>query len=272
MKRNTYFAAAVIALAVAACGGKGDKKLSDASEYSSYERLDGDRSVYGLMCEGGSDSVLYLLPPDGSNPVKYNIIKAHRTNRILGSPEIGDRIAIVPNAYRKNVADMVIDIESLKGTWCYIAMPKLRDRNRMPKAMQDDFYGADADSMRSLYVVPRQQGFTLRRRNKANAVGWVHLSPEEQNGSPVTYPPVPFYTKWYMLNGKIVLAHSNHFPLTTEENKDKNKTKAPEKLINDTAEIVMLEKDTLVLKFGDRTQGYFRAKETDSGSRTNKKK
>ena len=112
-----------------ACGNKeGNKKLPAHS--SSYTVMTGDSTIYGLACEGCSDSVVVLLPEDGSDPVTYNILQAHRKGRVLGRLKIGDKIGIVLNKENHKVADLVVDIDQLQGIWCYIVMPRMRNADR----------------------------------------------------------------------------------------------------------------------------------------------
>ena len=33
-------------------------------------RLQGDKTIYGLACEGCNDSIVLLLPNDGSDPIR----------------------------------------------------------------------------------------------------------------------------------------------------------------------------------------------------------
>jgi hypothetical protein len=271
MKKTAYFALAGIAIAAAACSGnKGTKDAAEA-ENSIYERLDGDRNVYGLMCEGSNDSVLYLLPPDGSDPVKYSIINAQRRQRIFGNPDTGDKIAVLPNAAKKYVADMVINVEKLKGTWCYTVMPKLRDRKHMSKDMQEAFWGEKSDSMRKANLVPREYGFTLKHRYQAHAIGWVGKTSDQEDEMPVIYPPVPIYREWHLLNGNIVLSRLKKFTMMTEKDDSKGKETEKEELINDTAEIIMLKKDSLVLRFSDRVQGFYRLSNARDANKKTKK-
>ncbi len=268
MQKNISFAIVALAVFVVSCGGKGDKKAPEKQAASMIERLPGDSNVYGLMCDGGSDSVLYLLPPDGSDPIKYDIFRASRRRKVMGDPQIGDWIAVVPNRRDSTVADMVINLEELKGTWCHVVMPELRNSDEMTDAEKKKFIRNMPDSIRDIYFVPREYGFTLKRRFQASPVGMVRHSSALEDESPVEYPPVPFYKQWHLLNGKMVLGRAKSMNMPSGNNKEKNDKMPQEEIINDTADIMMLRGDSLVLRFsGNRTQGYYRLQDASEANK-----
>lgn len=268
MQKNISFAIVALAVFVVSCGGKGDKKAPEKQTTSMIERLPGDSNVYGLMCDGGSDSVLYLLPPDGSDPIKYDIFRASRRRKVMGDPQIGDWIAVVPNRRDSTVADMVINLEELKGTWCHVVMPELRNSDEMTDAEKKKFIRNMPDSIRDIYFVPREYGFTLKRRFQASPVGMVRHSSALEDESPVEYPPVPFYKQWHLLNGKMVLGRAKSMNMPSGNNKEKNDKMPQEEIINDTADIMMLRGDSLVLRFsGNRTQGYYRLQDASEANK-----
>lgn len=98
--------------------------------------MKGDKTVYGLACEGCNDTVIVLLPLDNSDPVTYNILDATRAGNIRGKVSIGDRLALVLDPNDKKKATLVIDLEDLMGIWCYIVMPKLKDFTNMSNREQ----------------------------------------------------------------------------------------------------------------------------------------
>ncbi len=268
MQKNISFAIVALAVFVVSCGGKGDKKAPEKQAASMIERLPGDSNVYGLMCDGGSDSVLYLLPPDGSDPIKYDIFRASRRRKVMGDPQIGDWIAVVPNRRDSTVADMVINLEELKGTWCHVVMPELRNSDEMTDAEKKKFIRNMPDSIRDIYFVPREYGFTLKRRFQASPVGMVRHSSALEDESPVEYPPVPFYKQWHLLNGKMVLGRAKSMNMPSGNNKEKNDKMPQEEIVNDTADIMMLRGDSLVLRFsGNRTQGYYRLQDASEANK-----
>ena len=50
----------------------------------------GDKAIYGLACMGCTDSVVIMLPNQGGDPVKYNILEANRNRQVFGNIEVGD--------------------------------------------------------------------------------------------------------------------------------------------------------------------------------------
>lgn len=273
MQKNICLAIVASAFLLIACGGKGEQKKAEDQATSTIEMFPGDSNVYGLMCDGGSDSVLYLLPPDGSDPVKYDITVATRRRRILGDPQIGNWIAVVPNPKDKKVADMVVDLETLKGTWCYAVMPELRASDDMTDAMKKKFLNNMSDSIRDIYFVPREYGFTLKRRYLASSVGWVRHSSALEDESPVVYPKVPLYRQWHMVNSQLVLGRLKDSSMKPSNTKTKDGKMPVEELVNDTADILMLHSDTLVLRFKDnRIQGYYRIENADDANKLAKQK
>ena len=126
-----------------------------------------DSTLYGLACEGCSDSVVVFLPEDGSDPVTYNILEAYRKGRVLGRLKIGDKIGIVLNKENRKVADLVVDIDQLRGIWCYIVMPKIRNASQMGSRAQAKLIANMSDSLKKTFFIPREYGFWLKREWEA---------------------------------------------------------------------------------------------------------
>ena len=96
------------------------------------------------------------------------------------------------------------------------------------------------DSIKENFLIPREYGFTLKRNHNAQAVGRVMRSNTLEDDSPVIYPPVSNYTKWYMLNGNLVLiSREGGFPGA------KDGKKATYSL--DTMQLIALSADSLIL-------------------------
>ncbi|MBQ2214684.1 MAG: hypothetical protein II416_00180, partial [Prevotella sp.] len=96
----------VVALLVS-CGGKNNDENSPTRGKMNDElKLEGDKTIYGLACEGCSDSTVVLLPNDGSDPVYYDIIDATQNHKIMGKPKVGDWIGIVLNPEDSTVASL----------------------------------------------------------------------------------------------------------------------------------------------------------------------
>ena len=69
----------------------------------------------------------------------------------------------------------------------------------------------------------------------------------------VVYPNVHHYTDWYPFNGRLIL----HADTIAGFSKDGDKP------LTDTAEIVLLMRDSLILRIGDKEQSFYRKKETN---------
>ena len=153
-----------LTMAFAGCGGGKNGKDNDKVKVVNDVRLPGDSTFYGLACDGCTDSVLVVLPTDDSDPVSFNIIGAMRDRKVFGRPKIGDMMAVVVNKSDRRKADMVIDVEELKGTWVYLSMPKMRKHAPMggkPVAMPKP--DPERDSMMKAMMVPIEQGFKIKK-------------------------------------------------------------------------------------------------------------
>lgn len=249
--RNSICILLLMMLAVA-CGGNKDAKKEPKRVTNDELLLKGDSTVYGLACEGCTDSVIVLLPNDGSDPRRYDIIDAFRNHQIMGMPRVGDWIALVVNKEDSLKADLVIDLEELKGTWCYVVMPKLRNHDSMSPKMRDRILKDMPDSIRETFMIPREYGFTLKRQWTAQSVGWVPPKSSLEDESPVTYPMLKFFTEWHIWNGKLVMT-SGEF---VKDGKKEEMTIG--KLENDTCDILYLRDDSLVLGAGEQYRSYYR--------------
>ena len=235
-------------LLVAACssGGK-EKKQQTVKEI----RLQGDSTVYGLACEGCTDSMVVLLPTDDSDPVTYDIIQAMRQRKVFGRPKIGDQLAIVVSKENKRKADCVIDLDELNGTWVYQVMPQIRKRPAVA-GMPRQQSSPERDSMMQALMVPREQGFKIKKQNLMEPVGLQFKQTSLTNDNPVVYPQVKYYKEWNVLNGKLVFTEG-----TIEIGNKKRRKAKPQR---DTVEIVLMMKDSLQLKFKDGVKAYYRKK------------
>ena len=167
MKR-TFFVLFSLVLLFAACGHSSNNNGDDRTSGDSLNRepiarqLEGDSTIYGLACEGSNDSIIVILTSVNSNPDTIDVLEARINRRVFGRPEIGDQVAILMSAGKKSVADIVINIDRLKGEWCYQVMPRLRRRvgAAADSAVQlpPDF----PDSLRRKWFTPREYGFELR--------------------------------------------------------------------------------------------------------------
>lgn len=240
---------AIIAAAImAGCGG--GKKTDDKANFVKDVRLPGDSTFYGLACEGCTDSVLVVLPSDDSDPVSFNIIDAMRNHKVFGRPKIGDMMAVVINKGNRKKADLVIDIEELKGTWVYLSMPQMRKHGPMGKPMAMPKPDPERDSMMKAMMVPIEQGFKIKKNNNMEPVGLQYNVTSLNGDNPLEYPQVKYYKEWNILNGKLVLTEG-----TIEIGNRKRKKARPQR---DTVDIVLMMKDSLQLKFKNGVKAYYR--------------
>ena len=259
MKIKTFILACVAAVALTACGDKNELKV-EKGHLNDELKLTGDKTVYGLACEGCTDSVVVLLPNDGSDPKYYNIIDATRNKKVLGTLKVGDWIGLVVNPQDSTVADLVIDLDELKGTWCYIVMPKMRDYEKMSKKMQERIERNMPDSVKATYMIPREYGFALKRQWSASSVGYVRSKSSLETESPVVYPDLAFFTEWHIWNGKLVMTSG----VPDISNIDKSSKIKIKDVKLDTCDIVYLRDDSLVLGSEGKTRSYYRQSSSNS--------
>lgn len=237
-------------ISVMACGDK--SKAPYNKEQPVQQNEPGDSTRYGLACDGCTDSILLLLPFDGGDPDTFDIISAYQNRKIYGRPRIGDELAVILNPEDKEEALMIINIERLKGQWCYQVMPTFRNIEKMPQKMQRRMMAQIPDSVKQRLLVPREYGIQLKRGHLAQTIG-SYRSRHSDSMSPVEYPKVRRYAGWKLFNGRLVLETDTARLIQTDQ------AHKPE---YDTADIVSLRRDTLVLRFKDHEQTYYRKKDS----------
>ena len=258
MKKILYVAL-VVAFVMTACGRKEASKEIDKTAETTvgYEAI-GDSTKLALACEGCTDSVLVLLFDDCSDPVFYDIIEARKQHRIHGNPSVGDRMAVLINPDNENEILFAVNLSQLRGSWVYEVMPTLREKSAIndEDRVKTSAEKAETDSLIRSLMKPRECGFTLKQDYVVTSIGrqWQRNTLDEE--SPVVFPPVKFYTEWHIFNGKIILTETT-FAKPDDKQQQKNR------IANDTADIVLLSRDSLVLKFKDAVQGYNRKAETE---------
>lgn len=233
-------------LMTASCGNNGD--LSDGHEKASVmvQTLPGDSAYYGLACDGSSDSILIVMPMSGDRLDTFDILNAFLNRRVLGRPAIGDMMTVVRDSANPFIADKVVNLSRLKGEWCYLVMPQLRLRR-----INDSLHLSTPpipDSLRQRWMQPREYGFEIRRENAVRPIGNVRNNTSAQQ-SPVTFPPVKQYREWRMFNGRLILSESRRDTLGRRH-----------VVRSDTADIMMLRRDSMRLRFNGSEQGYYRRK------------
>jgi hypothetical protein len=249
MRNNILLLIAAILVLFSGCGTKEEQKPEKTIGLST--NIEGDSTLYGLACDGCTDSVLVFLSGKGGDPVTYDIIDARKRQHIIGHPNVGDSVCLIVNGKDKKKADLVIDLDQLKGEWVNLEKPVRREsafEGSMPK--MDEETKAALDSMLEQQMKPVEIGFALKRSYTAQPIG-NQYSRNQSKESPVIYPTPKRYTEWHIFNGKLVL---------TERRRNLDNSQAvEEKPKSDTVDILLMSRDTLRIRYKDGTEkGYYR--------------
>lgn len=252
MKVSYIFLSALfcLVLALASCN---TKEIKDEETPALTPRLKGDKAVYGLACDGCNDTVIVLLPETMGDPKTYNIYEAKRNGHVLGKIQIGDRLCVVPNKEDSTKADLVVDINKLLGIWCYIVMPRPRNAMNVSASMQEQMMNNMSDSLKAIYLIPREYGFYLKPDWQAQSVGYVDDNNSLADESPVVYPSLGYFTGWRLWNGQLMI--SSGTPLFGKDGQIKITNRR-----NDTCSIDYLDDDSLVLSSDGISRSYYKKK------------
>ncbi|MCR5158269.1 MAG: lipocalin family protein [Prevotella sp.] len=212
-----------------------------------------DTTIYGLVCDGSNDTILVFLhdPYDGADPDTLNILDASKQQRVFGTLRIGDKLALLLDTADATKASLVIITEDLLGQWCYKVKPTLRRKAGMEGYSTAHAMALLPDSIQKLMEEEREYGFTLKIDSLVMPIGQRARVQTTDEESPIEYPTPKRYRQWYIQNGRLLLVEmspdslGNLIPTAT-----------------DTAEIVVLTPDSLVLRFPEGEQGYYRKAET----------
>ena len=248
--KKTLFLFILAGAFLAACGGQQRPEGND--EASIYKTLPGDSTRYGLACDGSTDSILVFLPYGATRLDTFDIITAFQNHKIFGRPHIGDDLAVIVNPEDTVEALMVINLERLQGTWCYMVTPTLRHLDNMSKRMQRRMMERIPDSLYKQWMAPREYSLRLKSDHGVIARGGTYRQTTTDDMTPVEFPAIKRYTDWHIYNGRIILKADTIAGFTQEGD-------VP---TTDTVNIVRLHRDTLVLQFPDHEQSYYR-KETE---------
>lgn len=247
-----------LTIALDGCKKKKQESADSADAALVYEpkvEIKGDSMLYGLSCDGSSDSVIVIWPFKGE-PISYSCIDANREGRVIGRPQIGDWVGIMVNPEDTTEATFVINLDQLKGTWTYPVLPVMKELGKMSKRMQHRMMENVPDSVKQTYFIPREYGFTLMRNKDAMAVGRIMRSSSLEDDSPVQYPEVRNYRKWYTCNGKLVLVSCDRVMQTARSKKQGQSKPFVDKY--DTLEFVYMDNDSLILKQHGIRYGFHR--------------
>lgn len=249
MKKNVYLVILALIAVIVGCGTSGNQPTEN-TVIDEQQNLPGDSTLYGLACDGCTDTIVVFLPYSGGDPDTFNILNASRQHMVFGHPQIGDRMALVRSQQDSCVADLVIDIDQLTGQWCYQVTPRLRERADIDNETRQRLLATIPDSVMKKLLQPHEQGFTLNGDGTVRPIGMTRRATSSDEQSPVEYPSQKLYREWHILNGQLLLNETRHDSLGNTQ-----------VVSSDTALLVLLRRDSLVLRIGNTEQGYYRVRE-----------
>ena len=239
-------------LLTGACGSKQEKPAAiDAADSVAIvqNQLPGDSAIYGIVCEGCNDTILIFLPSISADPDTIDILEASKRHQVFGRMNIGDVVAFIPNTEDAKVGDMVVNVEALKGQWCFMEKPQLRERAGMNVAERPKLTPEQDSVLREMLQL-REFGMEIKGENTVRPISSIPYSVSTDDNSPVIFPQVKRYRQWHLLNGKLLLSETL-----------RDSTGTPTVSHTDTATLIVLRSDTMALRFQDgKVQGYYKTK------------
>lgn len=256
--RKTILASVMAIIALSMAVGCGNNKQETPLPAVSValvndSTLPGDSAYYGLACDGCTDSVIVVLGNLESDPDTFRIVQASINRRVLGSPKVGDLLAVIPNPADRKQALQVIDLDYLRGTWCMRVMPRLRDISQMPKRLQKRIMEEMTDSEKRALLVSKEMGMVIKKDHTMRSVGMTLKTTTTDEQGMVEYPEQKRYEEWRLLNGRLILKQARRMMMS-----DSTHVQEHEVELRDTADILLLTKDTLLLQIGSELQGFYR--------------
>lgn len=250
MNKNIIFATIATALLIIGCGSKNPNDLPET-----MVNEPGDSTVYGLACDF-NDSIIEVLPYDLSDPKTYDVLKAWKNRDIYGMPKVGDNVAIILSDDGKS-ALKIVNIDQLKGKWCYMEVPTLR----RPSSMDDKQFAkleafvrdSLSDSVRAERFKPIEYGMTIEDNNVVSCMGMAKANDDDAIIQLAEYKKPRRYNAWKIFNGELIL------------------TKGTKQPVRDTVEFKIIKEDSLVIFFKDGPQSYYRKKTEEESSKNTDK-
>jgi hypothetical protein len=250
MKKLTLLTLIFGVFILLSCGKKTEKDHSSSTIVGQSNHIEGDSTLYGLACDGCTDTILVMLCDIKGEPDTLNILEASKRHRIFGNLAIGSKVAVVRNEQDSTVADLAICMGSLNGKWCYQVLPTLRRRADMPMISQEKMLRKMPKEIRDSLMSPREYGFEIKGERTIRPVGMYKRNMTSDEESPVEYPRQKRYRDWHLFNGLLILSE-----VSTDSTGQQHIAHS------DTAELVLLHPDTLVLRFKDGERGYYKKEE-----------
>lgn len=119
MKKILYSCMAAASLTImVSCGGGGGQQqqvVVEEEDTSAVNVIPRDQTLYGLCGDGTAMNTLQLLRDNGDTLV-MSITNAVESGQVFGGLQVGDRIAVLPNA-NNTEAVIVINQNTLLGDW-----------------------------------------------------------------------------------------------------------------------------------------------------------
>ena len=211
-----------------------------------------DTTIYGLVCDGSNDTIIVFLhdPYAGTDPDTLNILEASRARQVFGMLRTGDKVAIMRDTADEKRASLVVVTQDLLGQWCYKVKPTLRRRAVMDSSDTDSLTSRQPDSIKRMLNTEVEYGMTLKIDSVAMPIGMGAGRTFTDGERLVEFPPLKRYRQWYIHDGKLLL---------TQMALDSLGNTVPQS--TDTATLVVLTPDTLVLRFNDGEQAYYKKAE-----------
>lgn len=103
-----------VVFTISSCGGKTQQVPFDNGDSTDMNATQ-DPTIYGVCGEGTAMNTLQIVT-DLGDTIQMDITYARENNQVFGGLQVGDRMAIVPNA-KKTEALVVINQAALLGNW-----------------------------------------------------------------------------------------------------------------------------------------------------------
>lgn len=257
MKTSTIYTIFLSIFIMIACGKQEKKPENVTAKKNGFEVKDG--MIYGLACEGCNDTFVVMIPTAGleGKPMKLNILRAFKKNKVIGKLEAGDWCAVMLNEKDANVADMVINMDLIKGKWVHQVMPTEKENARTMILYEDP--NANVDSIINSFMIPVERGFQLMRQGKAASVGVSilgHTGLEDETF--VEYPSGSMYASWRISHGQIIFSEADS--IIDPNDPDMKRRILNKNCEHDTCDLVLLLKDSLEISYKGKVSSYYRAK------------
>ena len=256
MRLHRFFLVWMAACLMVGCGSEKENKVTVVD--STQIQPVGDKTVYGMVCDGCNDTIVIFLPVsyagkyDGGNPDTVSILDAMHNHQVFGKPRIGDKLAMLLNENDSTKADIVVVTDLLMGSWCYKVLPTLRQTADMEGQTETETIEQLPDSIQELLTVEREYGINIKSNHTVFPIGSFRKATTIDEEMPVEYPVAKRYREWVLYNGMLVLREAFTDSLGQLRT-----------ISNDTAEFVQLTADTLVLRLNEEEKGFYRKVETE---------